>query len=183
MNITYFSSKNVKIFPCANRGKFATDNGSFDPESRVVSEHNFTRIPGILPGRDSYKISYTEADKILRCVIHGYYIEITGLSKEPDTGYLILSTKTYQTAVEAEGKDSNRYSEHLCDLASGTATLDKTNDDGEYIFTALGRSDNELAETDKAASVNYYYLDLTNSARTVAFTTIDYKDNTLIITT
>lgn len=184
MSISYFPSKNIKIFPCANRGTFTDSTGGFDPESRVVSEHNFTHIPGILPGKDSYKISYVEG--LLCCVIHGYYIEISGLSEEPKEGYLVLSTKKYRTAIEADGKDSNRYSEQLCDLENGTNTLDQIYAT-TYKFTALGRIDNNSELTTKDTTINYYYLDLSTECCTVSLEGHSHKldcrydDGTLIL--
>lgn len=188
MSISYFLSENIKIFPCANRSSFGS--GSFDPESRVVSEHNFTRIPGILPGKDSYKISYM--DGLLRCVIHGYYIEISGLSEEPTTDYLILSTVSYPTTNK--GTDAARYSEMLCALETGEVQLDQESSENKYEFKALCQSTEQLTgesllredlQVKMLSKVKYYYLNLADPYCTVTLgghTKINYDEKSQMLT-
>lgn len=93
----FFKSRNVKIFPCSNRGhykhtSYLSDHSSsidevFDPESRLASEYNFSHLTGLAGSKDSYVISYKEIpgsklegdiynDYLLKVVLGGYYFEI-----------------------------------------------------------------------------------------------------------
>lgn len=88
--MNYFKSEDVKIFPCTYRGNAETKdvaNGAegseqvkifkaFDPEANLMSEYNYTNLPGIVNGLDSYVINYDTTGKLLKCVIGGYYFEI-----------------------------------------------------------------------------------------------------------
>jgi hypothetical protein len=68
----FFNSKNVKIFPCSNRGNYSstaaaeasgTLDNVFDLESRLASEYNFTHLPGAinkLQNKKSYIISWEQ---------------------------------------------------------------------------------------------------------------------------
>jgi hypothetical protein len=65
----FFNSKNVKIFPCSNRGTYSstveyeaseTLDSVFDLESRLASEYNFTNLSGIINNKKSYVISFEQ---------------------------------------------------------------------------------------------------------------------------
>ena len=84
INNTYFLSKNVKVFPSSFRGRYSSPGDSetytFDPESRLNTEFNFTHIPGLGGNHSSYIISYDTDTETLKCVIGGYYFEISALA-------------------------------------------------------------------------------------------------------
>jgi len=129
----FFKSNNVKIFPCFHRGQYTENNKTlyYNPESRLATEYNFTHIPGLLLGYDSFVIEHTNA--CVRCVIHGYYFEFTGDAagklQDPDgnlKGKLIIR----------EGKlasQSENGSNYLLTMAAGDQPfLDTGNDDESY---------------------------------------------------
>jgi len=119
----FFHSGNVKVFPCAFRGRYDTIDGlnkyTFDPESMLNSEYNFTHLPGIGDGHTSYIIDYGDykvgeafVENTLRCVIGGYYFEIYGLSLNDlmDTSSTPYKTRRLYVRTKAqeikEGTDS-----------------------------------------------------------------------------
>lgn len=129
----FFKSNNVKIFPCFHRGQYIENNKTlyYNPESRLATEYNFTHIPGLLLGYDSFVIEHTDA--CVRCVIHGYYFEFTGdaAGKLQDSegnlkGKLIIR----------EGKlasQSENGSNYLLTMAAGDQpSLDTVADDKSY---------------------------------------------------
>lgn len=81
-NDSYFYSNNVKVFPCSFRGRYTVSNKqmAFDPESRLNTEYNFTHLPGIGNNLTSYILSYNSTTEELKCVIGGYYFEISDFS-------------------------------------------------------------------------------------------------------
>lgn len=142
-NYEYFLSSQVKIFPCAQRGS------GFDPESKQVSEYNFTHLPGILPGKTSYKLSFS--NEVLCCVIAGYYIEISGFEHDSEKGYLLLGLKDYlicEGGDNVELNDASRQSFLLHPLDSDysaldTVVTDTANNKSKSLFTALAYSELE----------------------------------------
>ena len=71
--MAYLKSTQVKVYPSAYRG--VNDKGElFNPEAQLNTEFNITN----LQANDSYR-SYVISwkDSILKCVIHGYYFELT----------------------------------------------------------------------------------------------------------
>lgn len=71
--MAYLKSTQVKVYPSAYRGVNA-DKKLFNPEAQLNTEFNITN----LQSNDaylSYVISWKES--ILKCVIHGYYFELT----------------------------------------------------------------------------------------------------------
>lgn len=82
----YFKSTDVKIFPCAYRGQ------NINPEASSFTEYNFTNIYSKQgEKKESFIISYTENE--LKCVIGGYYFEITNFNKYEKSDYKYLAIK------------------------------------------------------------------------------------------
>jgi hypothetical protein len=85
--VRFFFSKDVKIFPCTYRGYFKGSQDSittvFDPESRLISEYNYTHLLGLVGDKASYVVEYTpytgDSHGKLVCVIDGYYLELSNL--------------------------------------------------------------------------------------------------------
>ena len=76
----YFKITDAKIFPCAYRGQ------NINPEASSFTEYNFTNIYSKQgEKKESFIISYTENE--LKCVIHGYYYEITNLNNYEKSDY------------------------------------------------------------------------------------------------
>ena len=105
----YFESKNVKIYPCTYRGYYQDSNGDgiedlttvFDPESRLISEYNFTHLHGIVAGKKSYVVSKT--DSLLCCVIGGYYFELNLTpAAAGDTDYFSWSAENLLSFLDNE---------------------------------------------------------------------------------
>lgn len=82
----YFKITDVKIFPCAYRGQ------NINPEASSFTEYNFTNIYSKQgEKKESFIISYTENE--LKCVIGGYYFEITNFNKYEKSNYKYLAIK------------------------------------------------------------------------------------------
>ena len=82
----YFKSKDVKVFPCAYRGQ------NINPEASSFTEYNFTNIYSKQgEKKESFIISYTEDE--LKCVIGGYYFEITNFNTYKKSDYKYLAIK------------------------------------------------------------------------------------------
>ena len=87
----YFKITDVKIFPCAYRGQNAS-NEPINPEASSFTEYNFTNIYSKQgEKKESFIISYTENE--LKCVIGGYYFEITNFNTYEKSGYKYLAIK------------------------------------------------------------------------------------------
>ncbi len=120
----YFKSKDVKIFPCAYRGQ--DSNGTpINPEASSFTEYNFTNIyskSGLK--KESFIISYTANE--LKCIIGGYYFEITSLNDYTDKSkYKYLAIKVLDKELipfekdHPESLDDN--SGNFLGLAGGSA--------------------------------------------------------------
>ena len=82
----YFKITDVKIFPCAYRGQ------NINPEASSFTEYNFTNIYSKQgEKKESFIVSYSETD--LKCVIGGYYFEITNFNKYEKSDYKYLAIK------------------------------------------------------------------------------------------
>ena len=99
MGLNFLKSKNVKIYPTARRGKYKeTSNNSsatyiYDPEARLETEYNKVHHFSKTVAKNSYIIAWDNFGTVnskLRCVIDGYYFEITGAV---DYKYLGIQTK------------------------------------------------------------------------------------------
>lgn len=87
----YFKTTDVKIFPCAYRGQNAS-NEPINPEASSFTEYNFTNIYSKQgEKKESFIISYTENE--LKCVIGGYYFEITNFNTYEKSDYKYLAIK------------------------------------------------------------------------------------------
>ena len=84
--VNYFKITDVKIFPCAYRGQ------NINPEASSFTEYNFTNIYSKQgEKKESFIISYTENE--LKCVIGGYYFEITNFNRYEKSDYKYLAIK------------------------------------------------------------------------------------------
>ena len=82
----YFKITDVKIFPCAYRGQ------NINPEASSFTEYNFTNIYSKQgEKKESFIVSYTENE--LKCVIGGYYFEITNFNRYEKSDYKYLAIK------------------------------------------------------------------------------------------
>ena len=82
----YFKITDVKIFPCAYRGQ------NINPEASSFTEYNFTNIYSKQgEKKESFIVSYSETD--LKCVIGGYYFEVTNFDKYKKSDYKYLAIK------------------------------------------------------------------------------------------
>ena len=101
----YFKSTDVKIFPCAYRGQNAS-NEPINPEASSFTEYNFTNIYSKQGDKkESFIISYTENE--LKCVIGGYYFEITNFNEYKESDYKYLAIKiANKELIPFDGTDS-----------------------------------------------------------------------------
>jgi hypothetical protein len=187
--VRFFFSRNVKIFPCTYRGFYETSIGNnidrvsaiFDPESRLISEYNYTHLPGLMADKTSYVLEYipygsqAKPEGLLRFVINGYYFEIQDLSLDSDEeqpltftdllndenqehiSFTICTRKA--TISQTNTEDRERFLTYLCSQYDGCNSLDQlvsmsgTGADGSNIFycTALA-----LHLSDSTTNVNYF---------------------------
>lgn len=70
-------SKHIQVFPAPYRNVIANNgkNISFNPESKLFTEDNLTRLTRNIISRDSYIISVDETSNIYEFCIHGYYFK------------------------------------------------------------------------------------------------------------
>ena len=72
--MSYLKSTEVKVYPSAYRG-VDSENNLYNPEAQLNTEFNITNILRSITSIDSYVLSWE--NNILKCVIHGYYFELT----------------------------------------------------------------------------------------------------------
>ena len=79
------SSSNIFVFPCVSRGE------QYDLASKLMSEKNITNIIKSITDEESYIISWVNG--VLKCVIKGYYFEISGISPADNMyAHLLMNT-------------------------------------------------------------------------------------------
>lgn len=145
----FFKSKDVRAFPCSYRGNYG--GSTFDPESRLNTEYNFTHLGG---ANESYVIDYNAAEQILRLVIGGYYFEISNAAAYDLSGkYLSIGTKTV-SVKESDGTDSDRTTRVLASRSGTNADLDEQQG-GEYYFTGIFIGNEPAGEAYLKAFSNY----------------------------
>ena len=80
--LTFFKSKNVKVFPCAYRGQYG-EGKVFDPEARGFTEYNYSHLYS-RNEKSSYIIAWEKDANnsyTLKCLLGGYYFEFYHLLK------------------------------------------------------------------------------------------------------
>ena len=104
--VNYFRSEDVKVFPSAYRGQ-DKDKNPINPEASSFTEYNFTNIYSKQSEKkESFIVSYTENE--LKCVIGGYYFEITSFKKYEKSKYQYLAIKiSNKELVPFDGTLSN----------------------------------------------------------------------------
>ena len=140
--MSFFKSEDVKVFPCAYRGTYAGEDGKvyyFNPESIIQSEFNFVNSPN-RHWKESYVISYK--NDVLKCIINGYYFEISHIDYYLTGTKLNLAIKVADVAISG----TSNQTEVLANLdtipnkkgQTSDQSLDKKDeDDNIYYFTGL----------------------------------------------
>ena len=72
--MSYIESSKVFVFPCVSR---SMDDDTANLRSKLMSEKNLTNIIKSITDNDSYIISWE--GNFLKCIIDGYYFEISDL--------------------------------------------------------------------------------------------------------
>lgn len=150
LSVGFIPSANVKVFPCAYRG-YINDSGTsvgIDPESKANTEYNYVNMYSKLgTTKPSYVIS--NISNTLKCIIGGYYFEITGLGQEDfietitdannnvsySKKYLVLNTKPIP--MPASETDSSRSTKVLKSLIDENVDYLDTKIDDTYYFVGL----------------------------------------------
>ena len=195
---TFFASSRVKIFPCYNRGELISVTETetivqpIDPESKLSTEYNFTHIPGLFMGYDSYTIENTS--QIFRGVIHGYYIEIAHGTNQTLDGKLVICEYTYPIYKTL---DEDRTTTRLAPInilssfdSASTGTKDKLgyrsdqvelDAEGKCIAVAYIAGNAPQYELSSPEAANFYSLDLADEYRKIVTFTPNssYPDNTV----
>lgn len=150
-NNRYIESKYIKVFPCAYRGYYKKEAGdevttiAFDPESRSTTEANFTNtFHSLSKNKESYVVGWDDDNNILKCVIGGYYFEISNYPidtffYEDGTLPYYLCIKTELAELASSDVDTERTSPILSSFAETTNYLDILVDSAidKYAFTGL----------------------------------------------
>ena len=147
MGLSFLESKNVKIYPTARRGKY-TDNSSatyiYDPEARLETEYNKVHHFSKTVAKNSYIIAWDNfgtANSKLRCVIDGYYFEITG-----EVNYKYLGIQTKDISLVSNGKDTRSTKLIIATIRNeggqNIATVNDALDTTDGNFLGLVGSDN-----------------------------------------
>jgi hypothetical protein len=196
--MAYFLSRDIKVFPCTYRGVITedlntedkTDRQAFDPESRLVSEYNYTHLPGIVNDKKSYIVDYT--NDTLKCVISGYYFEIYNISTYPDIDIsgthpgtqnlkfyinVISDTLTSDQTRQEDGKtvtlESSRKLHYLAvvdtDGVSDSLQLDFYAPDKNYYFKGLAYYIGEEGNVDAISGATTACLDITDTEGNIVF--------------
>ena len=153
-------SDNIQVFPTANRGQYATSEGTSKPfniESRLQTEHNLTHISD-----GQYKTYISSWDSnILKCYICGYYFKITGIqltsisSTEPTYAYILLKDKNINETDLTSVLGSFYSDEDVLDIDYNT--IDQQTAASSYYFVGL------FFTTTKIPTLGNYELKLTRN--------------------
>lgn len=144
-SLAFIPSAKVKVFPCAYRGYISTT--SIDPEAKAQTEYNYVNLHNQL-GRNkpSYVVSYTSNTKLLKCVIGGYYFEITDLEAADfvESGkQKYLAFKLKDIPLPSSAADGNRKTKVLRSLIDiNDDYLDTVLEGSTYYFTGLAVVEN-----------------------------------------
>ena len=104
--MTYFASDKIKVFPCAYRGV------EYDPEARSMTEYGLTHLYGTpSKSQESFIVSWdnpgAENKGLLKCVIGGYYFEISDAKIADFTDGKTLCIKTAEIPAAQADEDSD----------------------------------------------------------------------------
>lgn len=152
----YFESKNVKVFPTAFRGQYSYVDKEgilqtliFDPEARLNTEYNFVNTSGTNSYLKSYVIDFNSTSKILKCVIGGYYFEISNIDLndfKDNNGHiktLFISTRPADinsadtTAQSIENRRSTYVLKNMESEDSSLDIKDESATEPTYYFTGI----------------------------------------------
>ena len=100
--MSFIKSSNISVFPCVSR------NSNYDLDSKLMSEKNITNILKSVTDRESYIISWEGTT--LKCVIKGYYFEITDIQQSGNK-YAHLKMNTTQNILNGTDEVSGDNSE------------------------------------------------------------------------
>jgi hypothetical protein len=147
--VQFINSANIKVFPCAYRGY--KNGNSIDPEAKSNTEYNYTNLFGKLgKNKVSYVIEYPTGDSPLKCVIGGYYFEITGVTVDNLKGkYLAICTE----AIDLPVNDASRQTKVLSPIVTLNANYLDTTIAGSTEYYFIG-----LAITSTTTSYNAYLM-------------------------
>lgn len=140
----YTSSTNVKMYPSSFRGDNVEQSTTrlYDVESRLATEKNLTGYYSRIASKDSYIIDWDKTSKVLKCIISGYYFELSLAD------FLARASVSSLTNIYAHIKVENRevtvaiknttFSTGMLEAVDGNdTTLDIENE-----FKGLGLSEN-----------------------------------------
>lgn len=147
----YLLSENVRVFPCSYRGQFNNGSQTFDPEARLNTEHNLIS-PKRFGDKKSYVVEFNDVTHVLKCVIGGYYFELsdfelTDLITYNEQDEAIGTKKLYIKTrdVPISNNDSNNTTEVLASYENNTQVLDKQIE-SNWVFTGLKITDTNDGE-------------------------------------
>ena len=139
-NRKYFKSKDIKVYPTSRRGNYISEAKSytFDPEARLDTEYN--KVNGFTKtvAKSSYVVSFNATSGILKCVIGGYYFEISNIG---ENGYtfetLALDANAKISLINNELDARNTYLLKSQEEATPTKLDTILSNESEAVFTGL----------------------------------------------
>lgn len=180
----------VSINPCAYRGSYNTTVGGetksyvFDPEARITSEYTLSKQTSTgFRGIKDYLESF--ADNTIKCVLHGYVIELdlgVAASGEDRTNLfvnLVLEKTDIMGSIEArdatfqaEAERSTWTTTSVARVLGGTTTNRRLLDDQmtiegqsikDYVFLGLVLTNEAPESSGESDSFKYYSLQITDA--------------------
>lgn len=118
--MNYVKSEDIKLYPCSNRG------GKHNPEARLGTEFNITKMNSAIASRKSFVIDYNKANDYIEFSINGYYFRIDNISN-----YLPNTEKLYANIEIGDKGDGSYHLPNLQPLSNETThELDSESDSG-----------------------------------------------------
>lgn len=140
----YTSSTNVKMYPSSFRGDNVEQSTTklYDVESRLATEKNLTGYYSRIASKDSYIIDWDKTSKVLKCIISGYYFELSLADFLASAG--VSSLTNIYAHIKVENREvtvaikNTTFSTGMLETVDGNdTTLDIEN-----VFKGLGLSEN-----------------------------------------
>ena len=138
--MSYVKSGDIKLYPCSNRG------GEYNPEARLGTEFNITKMNSAIASRKSFVIEYK--DNYIEFSINGYYFRIDNISTYlPNTEELYANIK-----IGDKGDDSY----HLPNLQSLISETNYELDHTDNTFVGLSLTDKPSSDCESLLLLKKY---------------------------
>lgn len=191
--MAYLKSTQVKVYPSAYRGVNA-DKKLFNPEAQLNTEFNITNLQASTPYRSYVLSGYRNSSVPLRCVIRGYYFELTlddttlaQFEKSTEISSIYASI-VVKAATDIDDETNTKYAAYTLvpytqsTIGVPTSSLDEKQGD-DYVFTGLVLTDDiptdataSLLILQKQVGANRWVVPSTSRCRFDTAQILDYTD-------